>query len=445
MDRYTWLTNTCSGCRRSGAFFIVILLVGVHLFAGPVWSGTIVARDDFDFRLMVNDRFHTFNKFYDYSNNDFSSTRNYHITYINPYLSARLGPNMRAVLELETDLILDLDNRHVSEDTEVRNAYLQCMIPSVNWVSFTLGRQALRTIDGLLYDYNAPALKAYADIERGFDIPLKTQLFIAKVSDNSPYFHSQLTYNFSFLESITVAYDWLRENNDGMARIVNRLDIDRQFDFNSDGTIQWYSCSVEKFVSKFLLNATAMYERGHAHLRANGQKEKKLNTEGYLLYATADYSFSKKLLGTLFCYLSSGDRDPLKGTFTTFLAIDPYIDITSIFFNGGFDRQFSSRNLGLNGVQLNGVIAPGVTLYYRPTRRMSLKGVYAYLITHKGAGVMGNTYGWETDFMGSYDINEHWQLIAEVNVFTPGHYFKELTNGADHVSSEILAGITYNF
>jgi hypothetical protein len=421
------------------------MMVCAHLPAGRAWSGTILSRDDVDFRLIVNDRFHTFNKFYDTGSNDFSSTGNYHITYVNPYLSARLGPNMRAVLELETDFILDLDSRHLSEDTEVRNAYLQCMLPHLNWASFSIGRQALRTVDGLLYDYDAPAFKVYADIERRFDVPLKAQLFIAEVSDNSPYFHSQLIYNFSFLESITFAYDWLRENNDGMARIVNRLDSEQEFDFNSSGTIQWYSCSVEKFFSKVLLKTTAIYEKGYARLRANGQKGKKLNTEGYLVYATADYSLTKKLLGTLFCYLSSGDRDPLKGTFTTFLAIDPYIDVTNIFFNGGFDRQFSSRSLGLNGVQLNGVIAPGVTLHYRPVRRLSLKGIHAYLMTHKGAGVMGNTYGWETDFMGSYDINEHWQLIAEINIFTPGHYFKELTDGADHVSSEILAGITYIF
>jgi hypothetical protein len=66
-------------------------------------------------------------------------------------------------------------------------------------------------------------------------------------------------------------------------------------------------------------------------------------------------------------------------------------------------------------------------------------------MTHKGAGVMGNTYGWETDFMGAYDINEHWQLIGEANIFSPGRYFKELTSGADHISTEIIVGITYIF
>ena len=58
---------------------------------------------------------------------------------------------------------------------------------------------------------------------------------------------------------------------------------------------------------------------------------------------------------------------------------------------------------------------------------------------------MGNTYGWETDFMGAYDINEHWQLIGEANIFSPGRYFKELTSGADHISTEIIVGITYIF
>jgi hypothetical protein len=99
--------------------------------------------------------------------------------------------------------------------------------------------------------------------------------------------------------------------------------------------------------------------------------------------------------------------------------------------------------VGVNGVQLNGVMAPGFTLYYRPARTLSFKGVFAYLLTHRNTPGQGSTYGWETDFTGYFEISDHWQLITECNIFNPGDYFRRLTNRKEHIASELILGITY--
>ena len=424
---------------------VLILVPLIVLVSGSGgWCGDFFSEDTFDFRLLVNDRFHIFNNFYNYDRQNFNRDKNYHIFYVNPYLSTQLGPYMRAVLEIETEFILDMDKRDLDEDTEFRNGYIQCVIPAWKWISFSIGRQAMRTVDGLIYDYQAPAVKGYWDLERGFDVPLKAQTFIAEVSE-SPYAHAEVKYNFSFLESVTFSYDWFSDNNDGVARIFNRLKNEQIF--RSHGRMNWFAVSFEKFLLHFLLKANLIYEKGSIYLRQKDTAEREMDTEGYLVNCSLDYSITKKLLGSLFFYLSSGDKRPEQGTFTSFLSIDPYINKTSIFFNGGFDRQFtgSSHNLGLNGIQLNGVMAPGVVFYYHPTRKISLKSVFAYFFTHRGTAGKGDSYGWETDFMGYYDLNDHWQLIVEFNLFKPGDYFKHITNNRDYTATETILGITYNF
>jgi hypothetical protein len=407
------------------------------------WSDDVLSHYDVDFRLMFNERFQILNNFYSSESNSFSRDKNYLITYVNPYLSAQLGPHLRGVLELETEVTLDLDSRDFEEETEVRNAYIQYMLPAWNWITFSIGRQALRTIDGLLYDYEAPAFKAYLDMERRFDVPIRIQTFFAETRGQSPYFHSELKYNFPFLESVTLSYDWYSDKNNGIAKIF--YDVYAQQIVGSKGHLQWFSLSLEKFLYSFLFKNTFIYERGTLNLQQEGQGEKHTRAEAYLVNLTCDYRFSKKLLGSFFLYLSSGDKHPEQGTFTSFISIDPYINKTTIFFNGGIDRQFSVHNVGLNGIPLNGVIAPGVTVYYHPAREITLKNVFAYFFTQKGNGGRGNTYGWETDFMGLYNLNEHWQLVMEANFFNPGKYYNELTGYNAPLVTEIIGGISYYF
>jgi hypothetical protein len=418
-------------------------LFGFTLATQTVWGAGLLSGEDIDFELFVNDRFHFFNEYFDSGRKKFNQDRNLHIFYINSSITSLLGPHIQGVLEVEAELIYDLDSDDFDDDLEVRNAYIQALIPGWNWMTFSAGRHAISTMGGLIYDDEAPALRLQADLERGFEWPFKFKAFVAEVENDSPYIHAELKYNFSFLESVTFSYGWFRDTNDGVARIFNYLEEERIY--RSRGRMQWFGFSVRKFLGDALLRAAFIYEKGSVRLRQKKTGSTTMQMRGYLIDVNCDYSFSDSFSMSLFFYLSSGDNRPEKGTLRSFISIDPYVDKTNIFFNGGIDSQFSSDNVGLNGIQLPGVMTPGLAMDCRIGKNAWIKTVFAYLFTHKGTGGEGHIYGWEADFMGYYNLSDNLQLFAELNVFDPGDYFKKITSHRDHISTEIIIGLNYLF
>jgi hypothetical protein len=423
--------------------FLFCLLVIYILTAQTVCAGSLLTAKDIDFELFINDRFDFFNDFFNSGKKKFNLDRSLHILYVNPSLSIRLAPHVQAVVELESEFNIDLVRHNSDNDLDVRNAYIQTILPSLDWISFSAGRQALSTVNGLIYDDEATALRVDADIERGLEWPLKFQILGAEIENDSPYVHAELKYIYSFLESLTLYYGWFRDTKNGVARIFNYLEDNKIY--KSRGSMQWYAFSLRKFFGDFLFRTLFIYERGSVSLRQKRRGTHSMPMRGYLLDFNCDYKFTDDLSASFFLFVSSGDRNPKKGTFRSFISINPYIDKTNIFFNGGIDGQFSADNVGLNGMQLPGVISPGLNFDYKAGKNTYLKFIFAYLLTHKGTGGYGRTYGWEMDFMGFYNINENLQLFGEFNLFDPGNYFKELTNHRDNISTEIIIGINYFF
>jgi len=190
---------------------------------------------------------------------------------------------------------------------------------------------------------------------------------------------------------------------------------------------------------------TCIYGHGTARLRHPEQGRHTLKLRSYLIDLNCDYNLTKSLACTLFFYMASGDGSPTSRTLRSFVSIDPYVDKTNIFFNGGIDSQFSADNVGINGVQLPGVICPGFAATYQLTSKARFKAVCAYLATQTGSGGAGSSYGWEADLMGYYTLNSSLQLCAEMNIFFPGRYFRTFTNHATHVAAELIIGISYLF
>ncbi|MEI6127094.1 MAG: hypothetical protein WCQ99_11140 [Pseudomonadota bacterium] len=383
------------------------------------------------------------NNFFDSGNKSFDQNRDLHVVYVNPALTVSLGPRMQGIFEVEGQFIYDMDRHDFNDDVDLRNAYLRAALPGLNWINFSMGQQALSTMGGLIYDDESPALRMKADLERGFDLPLKFDALITEVKYNSPYLNVDLRYCFSFLESVSFSYGWFRDTDDGVARIFNYLNEEKKY--KSSGKIQWFGLSTKKFAGDVFLKSTFIYERGTTRLRQKQAGKDELQMRGYLFDITGEYSLNKKLSLGLFFYLASGDKRPARGALTSFVAIDPYVDKTNIFFNGGMGRDFSSDNVGLAGIHPSGVITPGVSLDYRVRENIFFKAVFAYLFTQKSSRGAGHTYGWEADFMGSYNLSKNFQLFSEVNFFNPGKYFKKLTGYRDNRASEITIGVNYLF
>ncbi len=448
MQSCRFLTRLYLLHRRAERFmkYAVYLFICLLAFTGTVQSAGaqgLLSRENISFELFVNDRFHVINEFFDSGRRKFNQDYNLHVLYLNPSMTAQLGSHLVGVFELESEFLFDIDDDHLDDDINVRNAYLQAMVPGLDWTNVTAGRLAFRTVDGLIYDDEAPAIRLQADLERAISWPLKFRVIAAEVDNDSPYIHAELTYAFSFLESITLYYGWFRDTNDGIARIFNFFEDERVYE--SRGKIQWFGLSLRTFIGSVLMRTTCVYERGSVRLRHEENGRTSMEMRGYLIDVNFDYNFTKDFSGSLFMFVASGDKKPLKGTFRSFVSIDPFIDKTNIFFNGGIDSQFSSDNVGLNGVQLPGVMAPGLSLTYRIGSKALLKCVYAYLLTHNGTDGQGHTYGWEFDITGYYNLRSNLQLFAEFNLFDPADYFKRLTNHRDHVSTEFIVGISYFF
>ncbi len=442
---------SCSFKKIAGAIPPLPLLFKTSLCVVPVYVavvysvcfGGLLTRDDFEFDLFVNDRFHSLHNFFDSGRRTFNQDRNLHIIYVNPALTTYFGDHMRGVLELEGHFVIDIDRDDTDDLMEVRNAYLQAILPGHNWLSVLAGREYLSTMGGLIYDEASPVIRLDADLEGPLDLPFHFQVLVTEVENDSPYLHTRLKYRFSFFESLTFSYGLFRDTNNGIARIFNFIEQERVY--TSRGRIQWFGLSLRKFIGDVFMRAAFIYNKGSVSLRHLDEGRRSMSMRGYLLDINFDYSVSDSVMLTAFLFLASGDNRPRKGTLRSFIAIDPYVDKTNIFFNGGIDSQFSSDNVGLNGVQLSGVIAPGLSVEWQINRKASLKCVLSYLFPHNGTGNQGSAYGWETDLMAQYNITDYLQIFGEFNVFKPGEYFRAITNRRDHLSVECMFGLNYFF
>ncbi len=418
-----------------------VLAVILLWAAGDTRAEDFFTKNDIDIQLFYNQRIHTFSNFFTPGENRFNEDRDLHVVYINPSIRLPIGDHAEAVFELEAEHIFDFHEQHGHTDCDIRNAYIRTLAPGCSWIWLAAGRQAISTVDGLIYDDESPAVRIYADFERRFDLPLKCEVIYTEVEQDSPYLHARLTYNFAFLESISLFYGWFRDTNSGVARIFNALDRTR--DYRSRGDLYWTGFSLKTFFANIFIQATGIYEQGSIRLSYPSGRSKTVHVDAYLFDIQCDYSITEQLSVSLFFYLSSGDSRPRSGTLRSFIAIDPYVGKTNIFFNGGIDALYSSDNIGLTGIRVPGVMAPGLNLYYRPTERLTVKTTWAYLLPHRTTGNKGHIYGWEADCLLFYRISDSIQLFAEANVLVPGTYFSGITDNRDHVSTEVILGFTY--
>ena len=424
---------------------VLIICIAACTISGRILqqaqAGTIF--EDLEFSLFINDRIHVLGHFFDSAKENFSHDRTFHVLYLNPSLSLSPVPHIRIVMEVEGQFTFDFKKDDDESDIDLRSAYLQLAAPRWPWLNLSLGQQAITTMDGLVYDDESPCVRIKGDLERGFSLPVKVDVLFTEIKDRSPYINIELKYCYSLLESVRLLYGWFRDYENGVAKIFNYLE--RQRIHTSRGRVQWIGASTSTFVGSALVKTTGIFEYGSTRLKKLHSGTNTFTTRGYAVDIQAEYSFSPKLSGGIFFYLASGDSNPRRGTLKSFLSIDPYIDKTNIYFNGGIDSLYSSDNVGLGGIQPSGILAPGIFMEGKISDTIFLKLVLARLLTHRHADGEGRDYGWEGDVTGYYMIGKNLQLFTEVNLLKPGSYFRRLTERRDRIANEFLFGINYLF
>jgi hypothetical protein len=424
----------------------LIFILAVFLCVMPRQGfAQLISADKISYSLFINDRFDFMNDFYDSGRRNFKEDLNLQVLYVAPAVTIPIGPYLQAVAEVDGQFIYESGDSRIDRDIDLLNGYLKAVIPGAQWMSVAAGQQSLSTAGGFIYDDESPTVRYRADLERGLDLPLKFDTLISRIKQSSPYVHAELKYCFSLLESGSFIYGYYRDRSNSIAHIYNAIEYDNLY--KSRSQTQWFGLSLRKFLGNVLMRGTALYENGTAHLLPKKliAEERHLRTRGYLLDLNFDYSLTDRCTLTAFFFMASGDSNPQRGGLTTFLAINPFIDKTNIFFNGGIDSQFSSDNVGIGGKQLAGVITPGLNLDVRLNHRIEIKFTGAYLFTQRAPAGQGRVYGWETDCTAYYNLYDTVQFFAEANFFNPGSYFRHQTGRQTNQSTEFLFGVSYLF
>ncbi len=206
---------------------LIFILAAFLCFMPRQGFAQMLSSDRLSYSLFINDRFHFMNDFYDSGRRSFDQDRSLHVLYVAPAATLQLGSSMQAVVEAEGQFTYEMDDSDTDQDIDLRNAYLKAYIPGARWSTLAVGQQALSTAGGFIYDDESPTLRLRADLEKGFDLPLKLDALVTRVDQGCPYVHAELRYCFSLLESGSIIYGHYRDNHNGLAQIYNSLDYSR--------------------------------------------------------------------------------------------------------------------------------------------------------------------------------------------------------------------------
>jgi len=340
----------------------------------------------------------------------------------------------------------------------VREIFAELGFGRDEWLKFRLGKMLASTGNGFIMDNYALGGKLTADLDLGFEVPLKITLDgllpngdFTKEGKRSPYVYLDVAYLLSFFEEIGLFVAWYHDGDNIIGDIVRSVVTEiyiREFPLasmlsvfpavTSRGDLFWVGMRANKIFDRASLSATAIVEFGSFDFTVTAD----IPTVGTVTRSgspaclgwMADLSFYYDItdlftLGGFFLFLS-GETDPpnqlaQRGSkYGSFLSIYPYITRTNIFFYGGMNQSYSARAFSTSGVNGLGVIAPGLTAGYDITDDLSIRITSAVLLSH-GQHIIsgGQFYGWENDFNLQWNISKYLKILFEADYLWTGSFF----------------------
>lgn len=213
-----------------------------------------------------------------------------------------------------------------------------------------------------------------------------------------------------------------------MDEIVSEI-LSASFVRSSSGTILWPGIRAQKSFGDVTLKGEIIWEFGalnvavHDPVRIYEPKQTTsidLMTSGFLCDFNAIYQPVETFSLKGFFLYQQGESDRIlkilnNRSFSSFLAVSPFITYTNLFFNGGINENFSAGSLSAAGRNGSGVIMPGLTFDWSVTDSLDLTGTLAFIASDDPRGYLGT----ENDLGLSYDLIENLSLVFEADRFFP--------------------------
>jgi hypothetical protein len=346
-----------------------------------------------------------------------------------------------------------------AEDTWfVREIFTEVGLGRGDWFKLRLGKLLASTGNGFIMDNYALGCVLTADLDPGFEVPLKITLDgllpngdFTSEGKRSPYVYLDVAYLLSFFEEIGLFLAWYHDGDDMIGDILRSVVSEALIanyplasiavelaDVTSSGNLFWVGLRGNKIFDRASLSATAILEFGwfdfFGSIEAPGGEEHTLQGSPVCLGGMADVSFYYDItdlftLGAFFLFLSGDTGTRIGGQsgqarYGSFLSVYPYITRTNIFFYGGMNQNYSARAFSTAGVSGKGVLAPGLTAGYDITDDLSVRLTSAVLFSHGSHRYSQDRfYGLETDLNLQWNVSKYLRILFEADYLWTGDFF----------------------
>jgi hypothetical protein len=363
----------------------------------------------------------------------------------------------------------------------IRQAFVELAAPETRFLTVRAGRLAAALHHGLIYDDFGLGAHLHVDLERLDSLPLAFDLKLLLPTRNwtsglsSPLASLRVAYVFSSLlditESIGISLTYYHDGNDNFGNVLRPLMSETAASLNASGpkateavayltaasmqsraNLIWLALDGRKLIGDFDISGTLIVGLGQLRLdntlRQDLQaispeavtfldnakrlppKTIEVDVLGFAVDLSVSYLLTERLsLGAFFLYLSGDENfyaeQRLPDRYGSFFGVVPYLTHANIFFSGGLNETFSSRQATTSGINGRGVIAAGSKIGWEVTEDLEVGSKFAALFSPVASLNNGQVYGYEIDLEAGYQVLSFLKVSFEYDVLFAGSFFAQ--------------------
>ncbi len=377
---------------------------------------------------------YSLNNYFDQSQWRFSRDENNHVFSVTPELYFWVRDGVSGHLQADLTWKPDPDEDEDALEADLIIAYLSLSNETMN-VDF--GRKLVQFGNGLIMVDDT--LAASFGLNRGKTF---VEMKAAQVGDNSPMVGLSMGIRPGDFEQLELFGVWFQDNDDIFA---NSVSFDLQFlDITSSGDLYWIGAAADLFVGQAYLTAVGAIQQGRINLQGNSQK-RAADVRAYFADIGVEVNLDQRSSLGAFCFMTSGDRDPLQGDIKAALSILAYNPRAAIFFDDDFMDRDDTENFTYSGVTSGGVIAPGLTFAFEPSHGFLLAATVATFYAQEKRPDGSRWYGWEADLELSYAFGGRYKLLVTAACFQHGDYFESVLGEIPDSATLLSVGVNVEF
>jgi hypothetical protein len=337
----------------------------------------------------------------------------------------------------------------------LREAYLELGLGPSQALELTLGKQRWSVLDGWVYDDFGFAFKARLDLDPLVDLPLALEArallahrYWTREAADTPLLDARAAWEWSPGNRLSAGATWAWDRAGFVPRLLTTSAAEAMSEAGSfqqalilslaevegSSTLRWLDAALDLAWGELTAGLRGAWQAGSTSFTFPGAKKGRQTRVGLPGYATGldlRWQARPELELSAFGLWLSGGR-ALEGTgqvvdaYGAFVSLVPYLDRTSLFFDGGLAGNLATREASLVGTSGRGVLGGGLGAALEWPNGLQWRATLAALWSDVAAPFTGGRfYGLEADLGLAWAATDWLDLEAEQALITPGTFYRD--------------------